>query len=496
MTNYATLEALNAKAGTLGEALSILYWDQQSMMPSGGGVSRAEQSALLETMIHDITAGSALGEALEGAGKEAGLSDWQQANLAETKRQYIRATAIPSDLVAAKSKAESHALAVWQEARPNNDFAAALPALRECFNLSKQAGQAIADKTGQPLYEAMIDGFEPGLKVAQIDAVFDDYAAFLPDFLDDVLAAQEKRGESLPLDGPFDVETQKGVFQDIMKSVGFNFDNGRLDTSAHPFCGGTPSDVRMTTRYRDEDFMDAMMGVLHETGHALYEQGLPKDFGRQPVGNARGMVLHESQSLTIEMQVVRSRAFMNYAAPMLAEAFGKSGPAWTGENLAKHAARVARSFIRVEADEVTYPAHVILRYRLEKALLAGDLDLADLPQAWGDGLEALLGIRPDNDREGCLQDIHWYMGAFGYFPTYSLGAMCAAQVFAAARDQLGDVEGQIERGEFGSLITWLRENIHSKASSGTTDEILTAATGTGLRADAFKAHLRKRYLES
>ena len=496
MTNYATLEALNAKAGTLGEALSILYWDQQSMMPSGGGASRAEQTALLETMIHDITAGSALGEALEGAGKEAGLSDWQQANLAETKRQYIRATAIPSDLVAAKSKAESHALAVWQEARPNNDFAAALPALRDCFNLSKQAGQAIADKTGQPLYEAMIDGFEPGLTVAQIDAVFDDYAAFLPDFLDDVLAAQEKRGESLPLDGPFDVETQKGVFQDIMKSVGFNFDNGRLDTSAHPFCGGTPSDVRMTTRYRDEDFMDAMMGVLHETGHALYEQGLPKDFGRQPVGNARGMVLHESQSLTIEMQVVRSRAFMNYAAPMLAEAFGKSGPAWTGENLAKHAARVARSFIRVEADEVTYPAHVILRYRLEKALLAGDLDLADLPQAWGDGLEALLGIRPDNDREGCLQDIHWYMGAFGYFPTYSLGAMCAAQVFAAARDQLGDVEGQIERGEFGSLITWLRENIHSKASSGTTDEILTAATGSGLRADAFKAHLRKRYLDS
>ena len=496
MTNYATLEALNAKAGTLGEALSILYWDQQSMMPSGGGASRAEQTALLETMIHDITAGAALGEALEGAGKEAGLSDWQQANLAETKRQYIRATAIPSDLVAAKSKAESHALAVWQEARPNNDFAAALPALRDCFNLSKQAGQAIADKTGQPLYEAMIDGFEPGLKVAQIDAVFDDYAAFLPDFLDDVLAAQEKRGESLPLDGPFDVETQKGVFQDIMKSVGFNFDNGRLDTSAHPFCGGTPSDVRMTTRYRDEDFMDAMMGVLHETGHALYEQGLPKDFGRQPVGNARGMVLHESQSLTIEMQVVRSRAFMNYAAPMLAEAFGKSGPAWTGENLAKHAARVARSFIRVEADEVTYPAHVILRYRLEKALLAGDLDLADLPQAWGDGLEALLGIRPDNDREGCLQDIHWYMGAFGYFPTYSLGAMCAAQVFAAARDQLGDVEGQIERGEFGSLITWLRENIHSKASSGTTDEILTAATGTGLCADAFKAHLRKRYLDS
>jgi len=496
MTSYAAMEALNAKAGTLAEALSILYWDQQSMMPSGGSPSRSDQTALLETMVHDITAGLELGEAIEAADGDNALDAWQRANVEETKRQYIRATAIPSDLVAAKSKAESHALAIWQEARPNNDFAAALPALRDCFNLAKQAGQAIADKTGQPLYEAMIDGFEPGLTVAQIDAVFDDYAAFLPDFLDDVLAAQAQRGEPLPLDGPFDVPTQRQVFQDIMKSVGFNFDHGRLDTSAHPFCGGTPNDVRMTTRYRDEDFMDAMMGVLHETGHALYEQGLPKDYARQPVGLARGMVLHESQSLTIEMQVVRSRAFMNYAAPMLAKAFGKSGPAWTGENLSRHAARVARSFIRVEADEVTYPAHVILRYRLEKAMLSGDLDLADLPQAWGDGLEALLGIRPANDREGCLQDIHWYSGAFGYFPTYSLGAMCAAQVFGAARDHLGDVEAQIERGEFAPLVQWLRENVHGKASSGSTEEILTAATGSGLRADAFKAHLRKRYLGS
>jgi len=496
MTTYNAMEALNAKAGTLSEALSILYWDQQSMMPSGGGASRAEQTALLETMIHEITAGDALGDAIAGAESTGGLNDWQQANVAETKRQYVRSTAIPSDLVAAKSKAESHALAVWQEARPNNDFAAALPALRDCFNLSKQAGQAIADKTGQPLYEAMIDGFEPGLKVAQIDAVFDDYAAFLPDFLDDVLAAQDQRGEPVPIDGPFDVETQRAVFQDIMRSVGFDFDHGRLDTSAHPFCGGTPSDVRMTTRYRDENFMDAMMGVLHETGHALYEQGLPTDFARQPVGLARGMVLHESQSLTVEMQVVRSQAFMTYAAPMLAKAFGKSGPAWTAENLAKHAARVSRSLIRVEADEVTYPAHVILRYRLEKALLAGDLELEDLPQAWGDGLEALLGIRPETDREGCLQDIHWYMGAFGYFPTYSLGAMCAAQVFGAAREQLGDVEAQIEQGSFGDLVDWLRSNIHAKASSATTDQILTEATGSGLRADAFKAHLRKRYLPS
>ena len=341
----------------------------------------------------------------------------------------------------------------------------------------------------------MIEGFEPDLSVAEIDTVFDDYAAFLPDFLDDVLSAQDRREPPLPLEGPFDVEQQKAVFQKIMGALGFDFEHGRLDTSAHPFCGGTPTDVRMTTRYRDDAFLDAMMGVVHETGHALYEQGLPATWARQPVGQSRGMVLHESQSLTIEMQVVRSLAFMKFAAPQLAQAFGQSGPAWTAENLTRHAARVERSFIRVEADEVTYPAHVILRYRLEKAMLKGDLDLADLPQAWGDGLEALLGIRPPSDREGCLQDIHWYSGAFGYFPTYSLGAMCAAQVFAAAREQLGDVDAKIEAGDFAPLLGWLRTNIHGKASSGSTNEILSEATGSPLRTDAFKAHLRRRYLD-
>ena len=495
MTDYATLEALNARAGTLGEALSILHWDQQAMMPAGGNESRGEQTALLETMIHEIAAGPAMGEAIEAASAQNDLDPWQRANVAESRRRYLRATALPADLVAAKARAESQAFAVWQQARPADDFAAALPSLRTCFDLARQAGQAIADATGQPLYEAMIEGFEPDLSVAEIDAVFDDYAAFLPDFLDDVLSAQDRREPPLPLEGPFDVEQQKAVFQKIMGALGFDFEHGRLDTSAHPFCGGTPTDVRMTTRYRDDAFLDAMMGVVHETGHALYEQGLPATWARQPVGQSRGMVLHESQSLTIEMQVVRSLAFMKFAAPQLAQAFGQSGPAWTAENLTRHAARVERSFIRVEADEVTYPAHVILRYRLEKAMLKGDLELADLPQAWGDGLEALLGIRPPSNREGCLQDIHWYSGAFGYFPTYSLGAMCAAQVFAAAREQLGDVDARIEAGDFAPLLGWLRTNIHGKASSGSTNEILSEATGSPLRTDAFKAHLRRRYLD-
>ena len=249
-----------------------------------------------------------------------------------------------------------------------------------------------------------------------------------------------------------------------MERLGFDFHHGRLDVSLHPFCGGTPDDVRITTRYDEADFRSALMGVMHETGHALYERGLPAAWRGLPVGDARGMMLHESQSLLIEMQVCRSRAFLAFAAPLLREAFGGDGPAWRADNLYRYYTRVEPGFIRVEADEVTYPAHVILRYDLERAMIAGDLDPADLPGAWNDGMRKLLGITPPNDRLGCLQDIHWYDGAWGYFPTYTLGAMAAAQIFQAAVAAEPAIPDGIARGEFAPLVGWLRANVHGKGS--------------------------------
>jgi carboxypeptidase Taq len=281
-----------------------------------------------------------------------------------------------------------------------------------------------------------------------------------------------------------------------MERLGFDFAHGRLDESLHPFCGGTPDDLRITTRYEEGDFTRALMGVLHETGHALYEHGLPAEWRRQPVGGARGMSLHESQSLLVEMQACRSREFLDFAAPLLRETFGGSGPAWSAENLHRLATRVERGFIRVDADEATYPAHVILRYRLERALVAGDLALADLPGAWGDGMVELLGVRPPDDRQGCLQDIHWYDGAWGYFPTYTLGAMSAAQLFEAAKRAVPDLLPAIAAGEFAPLVRWLRDNVHAKGSRYSTDEILTQATGRKLDAGAFERHLRLRYLDT
>ncbi len=279
-----------------------------------------------------------------------------------------------------------------------------------------------------------------------------------------------------------------------MEAIGFDFDHGRLDVSLHPFSGGTPDDVRITTRYEEEDFSRALMGVLHETGHAMYERGLPASWRRQPVGRARGMSLHESQSLLIEMQVCRSREFQTFLAPILRAAFGTSGPEWEPGNLYRLGIRVERSFIRVDADEVTYPAHVILRYRLEKALLSGALALKDLPGAWNEGMKALLGIVPPDDRQGCLQDIHWYDGAFGYFPTYTLGAMTAAQLFDAAKRADPAILPGIERGEFAPLMAWLRANIHGKASRFSTAEIITQATGKPLDPAIFERHLRARYV--
>jgi carboxypeptidase Taq len=279
-----------------------------------------------------------------------------------------------------------------------------------------------------------------------------------------------------------------------MQAVGFDFEHGRLDVSLHPFCGGAGDDLRITTRYDESDFTSGLMAVLHETGHGLYERSLPAEWRRQPVGEARGMVLHESQSLLVEMQVCRGAEFLAYAAPILREAFGGAGPAWQADNLHRLATQVEPGFIRVDADEVTYPAHVILRYRLERALLGGDMTLDDLPAAWNDGMRELLGIEPPEDRLGCLQDIHWYDGAWGYFPTYTLGALAAAQLFAAARAALPELPETLARGDFAPLMGWLREAVHAKGSRDDTDTVLEAATGRPLDTEAFKAHLTARYL--
>lgn len=489
---YKALETRFKRMNLVYDAIAMLDWDAAAMMPDGGANARADQVATLKVIAHDQATDPAMAELLDQA-KPA--DPWAQANLREMRRGWLHATAVPGDLVEAKSKAVSECEMRWRTARKENDFKGLLPYLRRVLDLTRQVATIKAEKLGRTKYDALLDEYEPGGSSAEIDAIFDDLAKFLPDFTRAVLERQAAQAPALPLEGPFPAATQKQLAHDLMASVGFDFEHGRLDTSHHPFCGGVPDDVRLTTRWDEKDFAKGLMGVLHETGHAMYELGLPQAWRNQPVGFARGMSVHESQSLLVEMQASRSDAFLRYLAPKAAAAFGKSGPAWTPENFARVYRRVSRGLIRVDADEVTYPAHVILRYRLERALIEGRMDLADLPGAWNEQMRELVGIVPPDDRDGCLQDIHWPGGSWGYFPTYTLGAMTAAQLYAAAKQADASIEPSISKGDFKPLMAWLRAHVHSLGSSLSAGELLTRATGKKLDAAVFKAHLKTRYLD-
>jgi carboxypeptidase Taq len=495
MRIYRELEARFARLADLGAALALLGWDERTMMPPGASGARAETNAGLRVLSHEILTSRELGELLDQVDSEHNqLDPWQRANVAEMRWQRLHATAVPADLVRALALIESKTEMAWRKAWPTSDFAAVRPLLEETVRLLREAAQAKAEALGLAPYDALIDQWDPGLRTATIDPIFDAYAQFLPDFLDRVLAKQASE-TLIPIEGPFPVEKQRALAFEAMRAVGFDFDRGRLDESLHPFCGGAPGDVRITTRYDENDFARSLMGVLHETGHAMYELGLPEAWRRQPVGEARGMTVHESQSLLVEMQACRSREFLRWLAPRLRAAFGGRGAAWSETNLRRHLTRVRRSLIRVDADEVTYPAHVVLRYRLERGLLSGDLPVADLPDAWGHGLHALLGIRPPDDRRGCLQDIHWYAATFGYFATYSLGAMTAAQLFDAAERAEPGLRQDLAQGDFTRLMGWLRTHVHAQARRWPTDELVQRATGRPLDPAVFQAHLQRRYLE-
>ncbi|HEX9791493.1 MAG TPA: carboxypeptidase M32 [Kiloniellales bacterium] len=495
MHAYQALEARFRRLNALREAAGMLNWDMSAMMPAGGAEARSEQLAALQVICHELVSDPALAELLDRAEANAKrLDPWQRANVREMRRDWLHTTALPADLVEALSRARNRCEMIWRQARPKGDFAAVLPSMQALLDLVRESAAAKSEPMGCAPYDALLDEYEPGGTAARIDVVFDQLAAFLPDFLGRVLERQATAPQPLAPQGPFPIAAQEALARRLMAVVGFDFDHGRLDTSLHPFCGGVPDDVRITTRYDVDDFAKSLMGVLHETGHALYERGLPAAWRTQPVGAARGMAAHESQSLLMEMQACRSPEFVEYLAPLARAAFGGDGAAWTADNLKRMYNRVSPGFIRVDADEVTYPAHVILRYRLEKQIIAGDLAMADLPGAWNEGMRTLLGITPPDDGQGCLQDIHWYDGAWGYFPTYTLGAIAAAQLFAAAKAAAPEIPAAIGRGDFAPLVGWLRQNVHAWGSFHSTDDLLQQATGHPLDPQAFEAHLTARYL--
>lgn len=489
-TPYGRLVSRFRKIATIGECVSVLGWDASAIMPIGGGAARGDQLAVLAVLRHQHLVASEV-EADLAAAEATG--PWDAANLKLMRHAYARAKVLPESLVKSLAKATSDSEKVWRVARENANFRMVQPHLAAVLRLTRESAQALSSTLGLRPYDALMDGYQQGIGADDVAPVFAAYEAFLSQTLPEVEANQARSPEPMRPLGPFPISAQEVLCRDLARRVGLDFDHARLDQSAHPFSGGTPTDVRITTRYVEDDVTSAILAVVHETGHALYERGLPSAYARLPVGEAAGMAIHESQSLIIEMQAVRSDAFLGWLGGKLHATFGGDPEPYRVENLGRLWRRVKRSLIRVDSDELTYPAHIILRFRLEQAMIDGNLAVPDLPGAWNDGLRSLLGIAPPDDALGCLQDIHWYDGAFGYFPSYTLGAMSAAQLMQAARQVIPDLDDAFAQGDLSPLLSWLRAHVHDVGSRLGFNAILQQATGRKLDPLAFQSHLRRRY---
>lgn len=488
---YATLVSRFTKLYRYQHLSAIAAWDQAAMMPDAGNDARGAALAELAVLMHETITDPSLGAALTAAAAE--VSDpIEAASVREMKRQWQTANVLPANLVEAKSLAGSRCEHAWRTQRKANDWEGFLANWRPVVDFARQEATLLAEATGLSRYDALVDRFEPGMRSADIERLFTELKRWLPSLVSEVIEQQAREQVIEPV-GPFPVEKQRALGLEIMGLLGFDFAGGRLDISTHPFCGGVPEDVRITTRYADDNFVQAMMGIVHETGHARYEQRLPRAWVQLPLGQARSMGVHESQSLSFEMQLGRSKPFLALIAPLVTKHFGDQ-PAFTADNLAKIYTRVHRGFIRTEADELTYPLHVIMRFEIERALIEGEIQAEDVPALWAEKMRASLGLDTrGNYRDGCLQDIHWTDGAFGYFPSYTLGAMYAAQYFATIRAKHTDLDARIAAGDFAPIFAWLEDNIWSQASRWTTPELIERATGAPLSVTHFERHLRQRY---
>lgn len=489
---YQKLTSIFTRLYRYNHLAAIVGWDRAAMMPSKGNEARAAAQAELDVLIHHTLTGDTLKQALEDAAQED-LSDSQRANLREARRLWGQANLLPAELVEAKALAGARCEHAWREQRAANDWIGFLSNFKEVVKLSREEATLLADAKGVRRYEALMDKYEPGMSCAEVDRIFADVKSWLPGLLEQVSNKQSAEQVVQPV-GPFDVNKQRELGLAVMKLLQFDFDAGRLDVSVHPFCGGVAEDVRITTRYYADDFSQSLMGVVHETGHARYEQNLPRPWLDQPLGTARSMGIHESQSLSFEMQLGRSAPFLQLLSPLVNDYLG-SQPAFAADNLAKLYTRVKPGLIRVDADELSYPAHVILRYEIERALMEGDIEAEDIPAWWDEKMMQYLGLDTrGNYKNGCLQDIHWTDGSFGYFPSYTLGAMYAAQFFATIRKAHPDLDSRIAAGDLSVVFGWLSTHIWQQGSLYETGELVRRATGEALNPVYFRQHLTARYL--
>ncbi|WP_458190310.1 carboxypeptidase M32 [Haladaptatus sp. NG-WS-4] len=473
----------------VSHASRILDWDQQTMMPAGATTARSRQLAALSGVEHDLLTSEKMGLLLDELDKEH-LEPVEAANVREIRRKHDRAARIPLEHIERSRQARSDAFEAWQQAKSQADFARFAPTLGELVDLKRTYAEHI-DSSRDP-YRVLFEEYEPYL---DYDAAMETLET-LKERLPPLVAAIQQSDVKLATDtfyGEFEPSTQERMTRDILGLLGYDWDRGRLDTAPHPFQRGSQFDARVTTRFSGDDLLDGLTSTIHEFGHACYVLGLPDEHYGTPVGEARDMTIHESQSRFWENHVGRSRAFWQRALPRLAEAFPHLSS--VSVDAAYEAANQVHedNLIRVDADELTYHLHIVLRFEIERALVRGEMDVDEVPQVWNDKMVEYLGVRPETDADGCLQDVHWSNATFGYFPTYSLGSVLAAQLHAAAQAQLGDLDGVISESGFGRIKSWLRENIHRHGKRYPTDELIEAATGEPLSPTYFLDYLDDKY---
>jgi carboxypeptidase Taq len=473
---------------------AILGWDERTYMPREGSAHRAEQMALVARLCHGMLTAPEVGSLLSEVESSALARDAEAApavNVREIRRAYDRAAKLPQELVEELARTTTRAQQVWQEARQRDDFAAFRPWLEKIVRLKRQEADCIGYKESP--YDALLDEYEPGATTAEITRVF----AALREGLVPLVAAigvSGKRPRHEILEREYPVDRQKVFSQEAAAAIGFDFTAGRLDVTTHPFCSGIgPGDCRLTTRYNPRHFNEAFFGTLHEAGHGIYEQGLAHEHFGTPLGSAVSLGIHESQSRLWENQVGRGRAFWEHFFPRARQVFVEALHDVQLDDWIFAINDVQPSFIRVEADEATYNMHIILRFELEQALIGGQLPPADVPAAWNEKFRQSFSLTPPSDAKGCLQDIHWSMGGIGYFPTYTLGNLYAAQFMEQVRQDLGDVEADFRRGEFGRLKGWLNEKIHHGGQRYRPRELCRRVTGRPLSHQPLLAYLRKKY---
>lgn len=486
---YDQLLASLQRGYWLRSVLSLLGWDEQVNLPSGSADQRTGQSAFLADAYHTEMTRPEIGEYLEEL-EGAELPAEQKTVVYWTRRDYDRAVKLPSAFVVAQTEHQSRAYHAWAECRKNNDFASFAPFLEKMLELAREEAQLLG--WGENPYDYHIDCHDPGMTAARIEGLFNELRGPLVELVEKILASTKKA--DLAVFRGFGEEGQEKFLRLTLEKIGFDFSRGRLDRSLHPFCGGDGADCRMTTRFAVDNPLDALFSGIHETGHGLYEQGLPQEHLANPLGEAVGMAVHESQSRLWENQVGRSRAFWEYFEPIFRQAFPSQLAAVASDDLYLAINAVQRTPIRVDSDEVTYNLHIMLRFELEKRLFDGSLQVADLPAEWSRLSEEMIGLKPKNDAEGVLQDIHWSGGAFGYFPSYCLGNMMAAQIWYKVAEELPDLEAGFAKGDFAPLLDWLRDRVHRHGKRFDTDEMVQHATGKPLGPEALLRYLNERYL--